>query len=1469
VRRDALATALLLLAVTFAVAVPSEPAGPGPQPSVYLPAIASAVGNVSSARLYTEVYNLQNFSTRYAFSTNITLAYQYIFDQFAANPGLQVAFQDFTYQGTAMKNILAVLPGTDPKNTSIYVIGGHMDSTTNPPPANDPMVWAPGADDDGSGTAAVIEAARVLSRHRFSATILFAAFGSEEQGLIGSNFCATCLAGTSQDVRLMINLDMIGHDPTNASGLEVITNVQSEWAADLALQQVADYGIGLAATKVVDPAVTNSDHGAFWSQGFPAIFLTEADFNPNWHKPTDTIDRLNFNLVTNTTKTAVATLAAAAGILDTSQASLFFDLGAYGVTGVAGLTLYDTDLNTNPGLVESSSAIVVSPQEPGGEIVSLLETGPDTGQFTGSLPLGAGAGVSGELQVAAGATITATYADLVPLGPRTAVAVIDGFAPTIRNVAVVPGITGALVTWETSEPTDANVSFGTTPGLGLFREDPRFLTRHRIELSGLAPDTTYHFTATSRDTAGQAVTGDNGGSPFTFHTLTGITGTSPYGRVGYVRSGIDPNPNFLSAARLVVGYSSVTGRTYRGAAQFDTVPTAIPGGATVTDAWVDVLEDGFVYTGAGLWDFRVLNGSIDAGWTGHNYTTITNAASDFGLPPTLANADMRPGAWRRLDFPPARFDYVKARVNTGSLSLRIDGPAGPVGSIYQWHTGYPFGCPELALSNPRLQVTYSATGDTTGPVATLVGAAPNPTFGVPRTLITATLSDAATGGSEIANAEFFLSPDPGIGLASPMWALDGGFDTATEEARLSLDVAGLPNGVYQGNVRGRDRAGNWGPVSSFLVYVGPFDLAYPRLLVSDSPDPAPQGATVTITANVTDDVLVAEVWLNVTDPFGATAFNVTMPKVGADYVHATPYIGAGLWNYIVWARDSSAKWNWSQGTFLVTDLVPPAITNVLAAPDPGEHPASVNLTATITDLSGVAGARVNVTRPDGQFLLNFTMLRNGDGFSYERTYTTLGTYTFVIAAMDIYGNWATASGSFTVADTTAPSILNAAAAPDPAEVYEVVNITAEVGDPFLSNLSLRLTAPGGAFFDTGMGWDAGSGQYYFPAWYDVLGTHSFLITATDSSGNNATSGGSFLVRDTTPPTVLAAADPPEQANGGIITILADARDNLGIATVTAFVMDPLGGSSTSPMAYNATSGLWEVDTTAYTLGTFTYRIDVLDLAGRVANATGTFASVDRVFPDLGELFLEPPLAELGLDTYIGVTASDDVGVVLVTFDVVDGGGAPVGNFTATYNPASGRWEYTQAFATGDYTFTIYASDAAGNLVYAPSSFRVGSGAPPVADAGADQDSEVGAAILLSGSGSTDDVGIARWEWSITGPQPFTADTEDFTIVPTRAGTYTATLRVWDAAGRSSTDSATLTVVDPTTGGGPGVDWWWIILLLILVLVVVLIIVYVVWKRRREKAAQEEARQAQAQQAQAEPPAPPPSIYDDIPPPPPD
>lgn len=188
--------------------------------------IVSMVAQVDTNRIASNIQTLVGFGTRNTCSDNsgaspgIGAARNWIQGQFAALPGLQVVLDPWTTTtcgGTrTLHNVIAWIPGTHPNR--LIVIGGHYDSrNTN---VNDGVGLAPGANDSGSQAALVLEAARAMAGHTFDATVVFATWAGEEQGLLGSAAFVQHYRNYFPNgiIELNFTADIVGGDNTVNSG---------------------------------------------------------------------------------------------------------------------------------------------------------------------------------------------------------------------------------------------------------------------------------------------------------------------------------------------------------------------------------------------------------------------------------------------------------------------------------------------------------------------------------------------------------------------------------------------------------------------------------------------------------------------------------------------------------------------------------------------------------------------------------------------------------------------------------------------------------------------------------------------------------------------------------------------------------------------------------------------------------------------------------------------------------------------------------------------------------------------------------------------------------------------------------------------------------------------------------------------------------------------------------------------------
>ncbi len=247
----------------------------------------------------------QLITTRHYTKPGKDIAGQWIASKFR-NYGLTTTIDNITSASGTGKNILGIKTGTRYPNKK-YVICAHYDSM----PASD---TAPGADDDASGIAAVIEAARLFSAVNTDYTIVFAAFDEEEVDLCGSLFYADRAIATGETIMGIINLDMIAYDSDNDNYADVHTRpvANSMAIAKTMIEINTNNNVGLVLSNV-NPGSNDLDSKTFWTKGFSNITLLESanDFNIHYHNmvTTDNISYFNFPYFEKCVKLAIGTLA--------------------------------------------------------------------------------------------------------------------------------------------------------------------------------------------------------------------------------------------------------------------------------------------------------------------------------------------------------------------------------------------------------------------------------------------------------------------------------------------------------------------------------------------------------------------------------------------------------------------------------------------------------------------------------------------------------------------------------------------------------------------------------------------------------------------------------------------------------------------------------------------------------------------------------------------------------------------------------------------------------------------------------------------------------------------------------------------------------------------------------------------------------------------------------------------------------
>ncbi len=255
-------------------------------------AVQVHVDRISRATFEPNLAELVALPTRFSTSAHYQAACD-IVEQKLASFGYTTSRQTIGVGGSQSTNVVARRAGTGPAPRRAVLVTAHLDSINLEGSANAP---APGADDDGSGSAGVIEIARALKDVASVHDLVFIHFGGEEQGLFGSkHFVRSLSASQRSRVLAVVNMDMIGALNTVAPTVLLEGRVVSQPLLD-GLADAASRYTGLNVETSVNAA--NSDHVPFLDKGIPAVLTIEGadSTSEEIHTSRDTLDRINFDL---------------------------------------------------------------------------------------------------------------------------------------------------------------------------------------------------------------------------------------------------------------------------------------------------------------------------------------------------------------------------------------------------------------------------------------------------------------------------------------------------------------------------------------------------------------------------------------------------------------------------------------------------------------------------------------------------------------------------------------------------------------------------------------------------------------------------------------------------------------------------------------------------------------------------------------------------------------------------------------------------------------------------------------------------------------------------------------------------------------------------------------------------------------------------------------------------------------------
>lgn len=263
--------------------------------------VSDAVSLIDKELWFLDVEQLAGYN-RYYRGSEINQARDLIVNKFN-EIGLRTRLEEISIYQSKGYNVIGEIIGTE-RPEEIYIVGAHYDSTSE-----QPLISAPGADDNASGTAGLFALARALKAHPPKATVRFVAFSGEEAGLFGSikHVENIMSAGNKSKVRGVLIMDMIAFSLDENLDILIETSSANEGLVSL---------LSASAQKFSSARISStfnywgSDHVPFIDEGFNATLVIEGDYEkyPHYHRSTDVVANLNKNMAHEILKTMIGAL---------------------------------------------------------------------------------------------------------------------------------------------------------------------------------------------------------------------------------------------------------------------------------------------------------------------------------------------------------------------------------------------------------------------------------------------------------------------------------------------------------------------------------------------------------------------------------------------------------------------------------------------------------------------------------------------------------------------------------------------------------------------------------------------------------------------------------------------------------------------------------------------------------------------------------------------------------------------------------------------------------------------------------------------------------------------------------------------------------------------------------------------------------------------------------------------------------
>jgi hypothetical protein len=269
------------------------------------------VNDVSKSSYDSFLRQIAGYETRHSLSPHFAAAATWVRDELC-KLGYDALVEEITVGSGTSQNVIADVEGNGPPPRDLVLVVAHLDSINL---AGGPEASAPGADDNGSGSAGVLEIARLLATHRASHDLRLILFGGEEEGLFGSTQHVAGLTTEDRErLTAVVNMDMIATLNTAVPTVLLEGADVSQGLIDRLADAAATYTSLVVQTSLHPFA---SDHIPFINASLPAVLTIEGadSANANIHTASDTLEHVNFDLALEIVRMNLAATAAALGVL--------------------------------------------------------------------------------------------------------------------------------------------------------------------------------------------------------------------------------------------------------------------------------------------------------------------------------------------------------------------------------------------------------------------------------------------------------------------------------------------------------------------------------------------------------------------------------------------------------------------------------------------------------------------------------------------------------------------------------------------------------------------------------------------------------------------------------------------------------------------------------------------------------------------------------------------------------------------------------------------------------------------------------------------------------------------------------------------------------------------------------------------------------------------------------------------------